>query len=98
MSNLTKEVFEGITNKDFEVFFNQEKSSKCQLIEVKSSGIKQPKNSQVEGFSLLLQTTDLNIYEQSSYEMKNQELGDLALFLVPVYGDDKVIQYEAIFN
>lgn len=48
-------------------------------------------------FSLLFETQG-PFFEQAMYPLEHSELGTNELLLVPVHGDDKGFQYEAIVN
>jgi len=50
-----------------------------------------------ERFSLIFESSD-PLLLQSTYSLHHSELGVNDLFLVPVHGDDQVVQYEAIIN
>lgn len=98
MTTLSKELFEGLKCKEFKVAFDDEQVSICEIIEVKDINSQTLEQGQSQPFSLLFQTHDLNIHEQGTYSVKNEELEEFALFLVPVFGDQEVIQYEAVFT
>lgn len=95
---LTMQLFEPLIHKQFDISFNNESSSKCELVEVKEINSQTLAHGQSRPFSLLLQTNDLNKYEQGAYNVVCDELEDFLLFLVPVYGDNEIVQYEAVFT
>ena len=95
---VTKLTFESIKNKKFEISFHPEKNSICELIEIKSIHCQTLAEGQVEPFSLVFQTDDETIFEQDTYVIKNNELAEMPLFLVPIGSDEKGVRYEAVFT
>ena len=53
---------------------------------------------QQQGFSLLFKAGSSISMEQGLYSLQNKELGEFALFLVPISQDQHSVYYEAIFN
>jgi hypothetical protein len=51
-----------------------------------------------ETFSLLFLAPADFAANQGTYQMENDEMGSLDIFLVPIKRDDKGIYFEAIFN
>ena len=92
MTNYTFEDFDSQVGKPFQIEFGKDNIQNCNLIEAKKS--LSVKNS----FSLIFESPQADIYEQAIYSVKNSDLGDMELFLVPVNGDDQGVQYEAIFT
>jgi len=95
---LTKDFFENINSKKFEISFNPNDKSICELIEIKSLASSALKKGQVEPFSLIFETAGDLVYEQNTYRVKNQDLDEFDLFLVPVGADENGVRYEAIFT
>jgi len=96
--SLTKNTFESIKDKSFEIAFNSKKSTICQLIEVKGINSDTIKEGQTEPFSLMFETPGDLIYEQNTYRVNNADLEEFALFLVPVGADENGVRYEAVFT
>jgi hypothetical protein len=49
-------------------------------------------------FSLMFLARDPRVLPQRIYRMEHQELGELAIFLVPVGKDTEGVRYQALFN
>ena len=95
---LTKETFNNIKDKNFHIAFNHNKPSICKLIEVKGIQSYKLAKGQIEPFSLVFETSGDLIYEQNTYQVKNAEMDEFPLFLVPVGADEKGVRYEAVFT
>jgi hypothetical protein len=93
---LSKQTFENINNKVFEILFEVDNSSSCDLIEI-SSPKSNPENGN-QSFSLLFQSNSADVYPQGTYVIKNDEIPETALFLVPIATNDTGVKYEAIFS
>ncbi|NOQ63166.1 MAG: hypothetical protein GQ582_01480 [Methyloprofundus sp.] len=53
---------------------------------------------QQQGFSLLFKADNSISMEQGLYSLQHKEMGEFALFLVPISQDQHSVYYEAIFN
>lgn len=95
---ITKQTFENIQDKSFEIAFGPEQLSVCELIEVKAINSQTLEHGQNEPFALLFQTSGDTIFEQNTYMVKNKELDEIPLFLVPVGADENGVRYEAVFT
>ena len=95
---LTKEQFDNIKDKSFEIAFNPEEVSKCELIEVKGINSFTLKEGQSEPFSIVFETKSDLVYDQNTFMVKNADLDEFPLFLVPIGADEKGVRYEAIFT
>jgi hypothetical protein len=49
-------------------------------------------------FSLVFVAKDPRVLPQRLYRLEHQELGELAIFLVPIAKDKDGVSYEAVFN
>ncbi len=98
MTAITKQTFENIKNKSFEITLQADNTISCELLEVKSIACHTLKEGQAEPFSLLFQIAGDTIYEQNTYVIKNNELEEMPLFLVPIGADEKGVRYEAVFT
>lgn len=49
-------------------------------------------------FSLIFRARDPRVLAQRLYRMEHNELGEVAIFLVPVGKDAEGVQYQAVFN
>lgn len=70
-----------------------------ELIEVSDVVAEKTESGQVEPFSALFRHANLEMmFDQGSYTLKHDELGELLLFLVPIGPDEIGMRYEAIFT
>ncbi len=95
---LTKSLFENTHNQEFTIQFDTQTSVVAKLIEIKSINSQVVKTGQNEPFSLVFEIAGDVIYEQNTYMVQNKELGELALFLVPIGADESGVRYEAVFT
>lgn len=98
MTQLTKNTFDNLTDKDFTVKLNDDLNATFSLIEIKSINSHTLAEGQSEPFALLFQSNNENIFEQGTYALGNTELNEVALFLVPIASNDVGVQYEAVFT
>jgi len=92
-----KKQFEQYIDDDFKVTFVPGHSLPCQIKEVRT-GV-QPKNpNHNEQFSVVFDCSDIQIFDQGVYRVSHPKLGDFELFLVPIFGDDQGVHYEAVFT
>lgn len=92
-----KKQFEQHSADDFTIEFLAGERFPCQIEEVKS-GLQAQNESQNEQFSVVFTCQDKRVFEQGVYQVSHSELGDFELFLVPVFGDDQGVHYEAVFT
>ncbi len=95
---LTKNTFENTHNHEFTIQFNPHSSITAKLIEIKSINSHVVKTGQTEPFSLVFEIAGNHVYEQDTYLLHNEELGELTLFLVPIGADENGVRYEAVFT
>ncbi|MBL4773233.1 MAG: hypothetical protein JKX98_06435 [Alcanivoracaceae bacterium] len=95
---INKQTFENINNKIFEILFDSENPTSCELIEIKGINTQTVKEGLPEPFSLVFQAAGDTIFEQNTYFVKNNEFKKTPLFLVPIGSDEKGVRYEAIFT
>lgn len=50
------------------------------------------------GFSLLFHAPDRTLVPQQTCSVEHPQIGDFALFLVPLGSDDQGMRYEAVFG
>ena len=91
---LNKEEFTVCINKDFQVVPQNGAAPILKLTEV----IEQFKTSRQEAFSVMFHGPAEQFLQQGTYKLKNEQLGEIDLFLVPVAQDRDGFQYEAAFN
>jgi len=95
---LTKQTFENLKSKIFNIEFESNLFLNCHLIEVKEMDSQAINDKNTESFSLLFKSEDTRVFEQNTYKLINDELNEVLLFLVPISSDEKGVSYEAIFN
>ena len=98
MSILTKKLFDELENKDFEIKINENNNESFSLIEIKSVNSHTTAEGQAEPFALLFQSNNETIYDQGIYTLKNIELNEINIFLVPIGSNETGTQYEAVFT
>ncbi len=95
---VTKQTFEQLQDKTFNIAFNPETQLACQLIEVKGINSHTLEQGQPEPFSLVFETPGDLVFEQNTYLVKNIDIEEFPLFLVPIGADEKGVRYEAVFT
>lgn len=69
-----------------------------ELVEVKGYPAGPSEQGGMERFSVFFAgPADVRLPQQT-YELAHEQMGEFAIFLVPVSGDDKGYRYEAVFN
>ncbi|MCW8869111.1 MAG: hypothetical protein OQK49_00280 [Proteobacteria bacterium] len=92
-----KKQFEQYQADTFEVEFKQDQKLACCIEEVKA-GLQPQNESQNEQFSVVFACDEKQVFEQGVYQVSHPKMGQFELFLVPVFGDDKGVHYEAVFT
>ena len=92
-----KDQFELYANDDFHISFLENNSLPCQIEEVKA-GVTPSDTNFSEQFSVIFACDKPEVFEQGVYQVSHTKLGQFDLFLVPVFGDDKGVHYEAVFT
>lgn len=93
---LTAYDFQSHLGKEFFIHFPNEVTT-AQLLKV----VELPPYANLERkpFSIMLQTMQKDhYYQQAIYTIEQTALGSMQIFLVPVGGNEKGMQYEAIFS
>ncbi|MGR8981282.1 MAG: DUF6916 family protein [Gammaproteobacteria bacterium] len=93
---LTKENWETYLNTNFQVEVDDHHSIELTLIAVSGSG--RSFNGRREAFSLLFQGPHQPTLPQRIYRIRQQHMGQLDIFLVPVSKESDGLQYEAVFT
>ncbi len=93
----TKELFESSQQDVFEIAFEDGSPKLCNIAEINTSQAPMVEQNTPQ-FSVIFSSSETEVYEQGVYPVSHPELGTFELFLVPVYGDDKGVHYEAIFT
>ena len=95
LETLTKESWTSYLNHAFKIDLESE-SLAMELVEV--SGLGEKPGADREPYSLVFRGPAQPVFEQGLIELKHQELGALALFLVPIGPDSQGMCYEAVFT
>lgn len=92
-----QKTFESKQQDAFEIQFETDQTAACRIAEITTS--QAPAVSR-EGqqFSVVFANESPVVYEQGVYPVSHPDLGEFELFLVPVFGDDKGVHYEAVFT
>lgn len=93
---LTEAEFSKHVNTKFRV--SVEPPVELELTEVKSYMSKPDEETGMERFSAFFRGPNDRFLEQQTYSFEHDEMGDFALFLVPVKQDQNGFRYEAVFN
>ncbi len=92
--HLAKETFQENLNTRFWLVAEGMEPYAINLVEV-INGYSTPKQEQ---FSLHFRGDRAMIFQQQSYTIKHDAMGEFELFLVPIGRDDSGTLYEAVFN
>jgi len=95
MTELTEREFSKHLNSKFNLNFDG-RHVQLELSEVKAYLPQEHEQQGMERFSTLFKADAY--LPQSLYHLSHDQMGELDLFLVPVGGDQRGYQYEAIFN
>ena len=93
----TKELFDQHVKDLFNISFVDDNPSPCQIKEVKA-GLQPTNAQQKEQYSVVFACDNPEIFEQGVYKVSHSKMGKFELFLVPIFGDDKGVHYEAVFT
>lgn len=89
--------FESKLKDQFLIKFDNEQEIACHIEEITESKAPATKEGQQQ-FSVIFSKPDAVVYQQGLYQVSHPDVGEMSLFLVPVFGDDKGVHYEAIFT
>lgn len=89
--------FEAKKQDSFEIQFNSEQKSICRIEDITTSQAPAV-NREGQQFSVIFANESPTVFEQGVYPVSHAELGEFELFLVPVFGDDQGVHYEAVFT
>ena len=88
--------FESRSEDPFEIKF-ADKAVPCRIAEINQSQAPSTREGEKQ-FSVIFAKPEAEVFGQGLYQVSHPDLQNLSLFLVPVYGDDQVVHYEAIFT
>jgi Domain of unknown function (DUF6916) len=91
---LHKESFAECLQTDFQVIQPGAAAFALKLTKV----IEQVKSPRQEAFSVLFHGPADRFIGQGTYKLRNEKMGQLEIFLVPIARDNDGFQYEAVFN
>lgn len=101
IEELTQAKFSDYLGKAFQLETDLESCLTLQLIEAKQLFSRQNANLPVkrsEPFALVFRGPQNLPLAQATYQLQHDQLGELAVFLVPIDQDEEGFYYEAIFN
>lgn len=94
MTTLNQDLFKNSLNSQFSINHN---SNLSQLTLIECSDLTSKNVPDYERFSLIFESSD-PLLNQATYTLEHPTIGKQELFLVPVHGDEKGFQYEAVIN
>ncbi len=97
MNYPNKDSFEASKNDVFDITFDDKNTLACRIEEINTSNAPMVDDSSPQ-FSVIFSKPSPEIYEQGVYLVSHPKLGEFDIFLVPVFGDDEGVHYEAIFT
>lgn len=92
-----QKTFEAKQQEVFKIQFEGDKKSNCRIKEITTSQAPAV-NREGQQFSVVFANQSPTVFEQGVYPVSHAELGEFELFLVPVFGDDEGVHYEAVFT
>jgi hypothetical protein len=96
LETLTRETFERCTARRFRLR-TEDGDLELELKHAADVGTR-PASATRQAFSVTFDGPAEPILPQRIYTLENEELGELAIFLVPVASDEEGTQYEAVFT
>lgn len=97
MNYPNQQAFAAKQQDSFEIQFTADKNVTCRIEEITVSQVPSASHDGQQ-FSVVFVHESPQVFEQGVYPVSHPELGKFDLFLVPVFGDDKCVQYEAVFT
>ena len=100
MSELNKPDFEKALNTKFTLMDEGREVGFFELVAVESSKYATLPGREATGrpFSLMLLGRHTNVLPQRTYDFKNEVIGEISMFIVPVAQTPEGFTYEAVFN
>jgi hypothetical protein len=98
LKTLTHAQFESCVHQPFHIDGKNAGPIEAELIEVETRGVLDPGIQRRRPFSVIFRGPMEPILPQSIYAMKNEILGNLEVFLVPIGPDKHGMRYEAVFS
>jgi hypothetical protein len=97
MAELTEHEFSKHLNSNFNLKLSDGEVP-LKLVEVQAYRPQEHEQQGMERFSALFRGPEGIFLPQALYHLSHDEMGDLEIFLVPISGDQRGYQYEAVFN
>lgn len=97
MTLLSVENFAAVAKQSFDLSLG-ESSVPLTLVEVQPLPVNPYPGMMRAPFSLIFRTASQVVLPQKIYNLKNEKLGKLEIFLVPVARDREGVLYQAVFN
>ena len=98
LNHLTHVQFEKCLHQSFQVACADADPVKTELIEVGKRGTFNPESHKRQAFSLIFRGPMEPLLTQKTHVLRNETMGNLEIFLVPIGPDEQGMRYEAIFN
>lgn len=98
LDQLTAETFETQLGSKFDVCLDEGQPPVTTLTLVEVTSLKQGPDAKRVPFSLLFDCPAVPALDQGTFWLKNETLGDLTIFIVPISGDSQTRRYQAIFS
>lgn len=98
MAEITQQEFKRHLNTKFQIAAEDRDPIELELVEVTPYRGKETEDTRMERFSLLFLGPPTVQLPQYTYPLQHPELGVCHIFLVPVGGGEKGLEYEAVFN
>lgn len=96
LENATRDTFASCATKTFRL--ERDDGEPLELELTAAADVGKPSKSGRQPFSLLFKGPPEPLLPQRIYTLRNAELGELELFLVPVGADAEAVDYEAVFT
>lgn len=93
LEKLNKASFDPYLNDSFEIDLENSKAVNAKLIKIQdtSSGV-------IESFSLIFQAPATDPFDQGTYKIKHEKMGEFPVFMVPVGPRHDMLGYQVIFS
>jgi hypothetical protein len=89
--------FESRKNDAYSIQFDEDNVIDCSIQDITTSMAPSTKAGKNQ-FSVVFSKPGSEVFNQGVYQVSHPDAGELTLFLVPVFGDDQGVHYEAIFT
>jgi hypothetical protein len=97
LEKLTAENFSPLVEQEFQIELEHNKTLLVRLIEVTINNQSEEREGR-QSFSILFRGPRDIQFEQGTYQVSHETLGEHSIFLVPIGPDDKGMCIEAVFN